>query len=236
MPLFDSLSSGAVQVIRLAKMTSIPTTDDLRYALEEAKKKKKPVELPFEHPHTRQSFSVRVQLGMNTAPPLWTFIRGEGASAKVLWSRPTIEIMTIQNKVKTESASVGEPQAVAPGYGYSHDGAHEVSASQAEPQYTQPPVFVVNPFENAAAQPPSFLSPPSFMDTPQTSFNDMEPVQPADQQPAMMQPPGALGGQYDDVAPMMPEEFAAANAGMPPEFLRKWRNHYPHQYKRCHSL
>ncbi len=40
MPLFDSLSSGAVQVIRLAKMTSIPTTDDLRYALEEAKKKK----------------------------------------------------------------------------------------------------------------------------------------------------------------------------------------------------
>lgn len=103
MPLFDSLGASASQTHRLSKMNSVPTTEDLKYALAEATKRRKTVDLPFEHPHNRLSFIVRVALGQGVAPPMWTFLRGDGPTAKIVWTRPSKEVMMIQSKVNTES-------------------------------------------------------------------------------------------------------------------------------------
>ncbi|HEY9772313.1 MAG TPA: diguanylate cyclase [Planktothrix sp.] len=105
MPLYDALSAGSAQtrqVHRLNKMSTIPTTEDLRYALDESRKKNKPVELPFENPHTRISFIVKVMAAKPPQVPSWTFLAGDGPQAQVLWTRATPEILMIQSKVKVE--------------------------------------------------------------------------------------------------------------------------------------
>ncbi len=109
MPLHDAFN--AATTIRVARMTSVPTTEDLRYLLAEAKKHEKAVELPFEN--HKSLFIIKVALTGHLQTPRWTFQRGDGASAKVLWTRDSSEVLMIQNKIKVESAydgnSDGEP-------------------------------------------------------------------------------------------------------------------------------
>jgi hypothetical protein len=75
MPLYDALGSSSFA--RLPKMNSVPSTDDLRYLVSEAKKRLgKPVELPFEHPTNRQTFIVKLVMSVgNRQPPSWTLLR-----------------------------------------------------------------------------------------------------------------------------------------------------------------
>lgn len=101
MALQGSFSAGAPKANRLSKMSSVPTTEDLRYALAESKKHNKPVELPFEN--NRNLFIIKV-LHQGGAAPRWTFQRGDGPTAQVVWTRDSAEVMMIQNKIKTESA------------------------------------------------------------------------------------------------------------------------------------
>ncbi len=107
MPLHDAFSSS--QAVRMARLSTVPTTDDLRYLLAESKKHAKPVELPFEN--NRVLFIVRVTLVGPTQTPRWTFQRGDGDSAKTLWTRESAEVLMIQNKIKIESAYDGPPGA-----------------------------------------------------------------------------------------------------------------------------
>lgn len=100
MPLYDAFSSGSS--LRMSRMSSVPSTEDLKYLLSESKKNGKPVELPFEN--NRALFVIKVQLVGTAQTPKWTFQRGDGASARVLWTRESAEVMMIQNKIKVESA------------------------------------------------------------------------------------------------------------------------------------
>lgn len=107
MPLFDSL--GTAQSVRLTKMNSVPTTEDLRYALGEAKKRVgKVIELPFEHPNNHQKFVVALVLIQGKTAPTWTFYRGDGPSAKLLWSRSAEDVLMVQNKIKIDSQYAGD--------------------------------------------------------------------------------------------------------------------------------
>jgi GGDEF domain-containing protein len=102
MALQGSFSGGTPKSHKLSKMSSVPTTEDLRYALAECKKHGKPIEMPFEN--NRYLFVIKVQQSGN-ATPKWTFIRGDGGpSSKIVWTRDSADVMMIQNKIKTESA------------------------------------------------------------------------------------------------------------------------------------
>ncbi|MDZ4836386.1 MAG: diguanylate cyclase [Candidatus Melainabacteria bacterium] len=127
MALHGSFSSGAPKSVRLSKMSSIPTTDDLRYALDESKRHAKAVELPFEN--YRVVFIIRV-LHQGNAAPRWTFQRGDGPNSKIMWTRDTVEVLMIQNKIKTESAyeinQEADPRAVS---------GHQVAYQAPAPAY-----------------------------------------------------------------------------------------------------
>lgn len=110
MPLHDAFSSS--QAIRMARMSTVPTTDDLKYLLAETKKHAKPVELPFEN--NRSLFVVKVLLVGPTQTPRWSLQRGDGDSAKTLWTRDSNEVLMIQNKIKIESAYDGSSNEAPP--------------------------------------------------------------------------------------------------------------------------
>lgn len=104
MPLSESINPS--QSIRLPKMASVPMTEDLKYAVAEAKKNpKKLIELPFEN-EAGQVFVVKVSVAGNAAPS-WILQRGDGAGASVMWKRESIEVLMIQNKIRTETLSPG---------------------------------------------------------------------------------------------------------------------------------
>lgn len=117
MPLFDSLST--TQIHRLPKMNSVPTTDDLRYAIAEGQKRiGKTIELPFEHPNNHQFFVVKLNLSVgNKNPPSWTLQRGDGPNAIRLWNRGSEDVLMVQNKIKIDAQYVpadGEEQVLVP--------------------------------------------------------------------------------------------------------------------------
>ncbi len=117
MPLFDSLSTS--QIHRLPKMNSVPTTDDLRYAMSEGQKRiGKTIELPFEHPNNHQFFIVKLNLSVgNKNPPSWTLQRGDGPNAIRLWNRGSEDVLMVQNKIKIDAQYVpadGEEQVLVP--------------------------------------------------------------------------------------------------------------------------
>lgn len=117
MPLYDSLSTS--QIFRLPKMNSVPTTDDLRYAIAEGQKRiGKTIELPFEHPSNHQMFVVKLVLSVgNKNPPAWTLMRGDGPNASRLWNRNSEDVLMVQNKIKIDTQYVpqdGETETVLP--------------------------------------------------------------------------------------------------------------------------
>ncbi|MBX9666677.1 MAG: hypothetical protein K2X93_03620 [Candidatus Obscuribacterales bacterium] len=151
MPLYDSFSAGSQKSVKLSKMSNIPTTEDLKYAVAEAKRQGKPVEMPFEN--NRILFVIKVSLQGSNAPR-WTFQRGDGPGSKLLWTRDSAEVMMIQNKIKTESsyeqhqdavqelsASGGfaayQPQAASGGF-QAYQPMTNMSASGGFPAYQEP--------------------------------------------------------------------------------------------------
>ncbi|HEY9731226.1 MAG TPA: diguanylate cyclase [Drouetiella sp.] len=96
-------------------MNSVPTTDDLRYAIAEGQKRiGKTIELPFEHPSNHQMFVVKLVLSVgNKNPPSWTLFRGDSPNAPRLWNRGSEDVLMIQNKIKIDTQYVpqdGEPE------------------------------------------------------------------------------------------------------------------------------
>jgi GGDEF domain-containing protein len=234
MPLFDSLNAGSAsaQTHRLNKATNIPTTEELKYAFEEAKKKKKVIELPFEHPYNHQNFIVKVQLGVNTAPPLWSFLKVEGGRARLIWSRATVEIMMIQSKVAVDSNYVHEQQ-VQQNYGYAEEEPplEEYPEDFNEPPAVAPIIPPSNPFGMLASAPSMFQQPAGSlgglpgMDQPPPSPPSPFGSLPAAPPPAEIAQPQTFVPQAQPMPPNpvpeagapSPEPSPAGQWGMPPE-------------------
>lgn len=133
MALQGSFSGGTQKSHKLSKMSTVPTTEDLRYALAECKKHAKPVEMPFEN--NRYLFVIKVQQSGNSTPK-WTFIRGDGGpSSKVVWTRDSVDVMMIQNKIKTESAYDSLQNADTQQSGYQAPYVPEYDQSSEVEQY-----------------------------------------------------------------------------------------------------
>lgn len=105
MALFDTFNSKVAGNLRLAKMISVPSTEDLKYALSEAERTQKPVELPFVNPLNSGAinFLIAASAAQGVMPPRWSFYRMEGETLVHLWSRQTTEVIMVQGRIKVES-------------------------------------------------------------------------------------------------------------------------------------
>jgi GGDEF domain-containing protein len=102
MSLHNRISSQASQAVRLLKLDALPTTEDLRFLVSEARRLKRPVEVPFKRDRTTPEFVIRVTLPTGQGSPTWTFYRSEGGG--LLWNKDSGDVMVIQNKMKMDSA------------------------------------------------------------------------------------------------------------------------------------
>lgn len=107
------IKTGPSLPIRLAKMGSLPSSEDLNYMLATASKDGKQVELPFMNPETDCNFMVKVVPATPPAVnPRWTFGSFENGSFKHLWTRESAEVIMIQGKIKVDGAHKGEYETV----------------------------------------------------------------------------------------------------------------------------
>lgn len=107
------IKTGPSLPVRLAKMGSLPSSEDLKYMLVTAAKEGKPVELPFMNPETDLNFMVKVMAASSpAASPRWTFGRLENGVFKHVWSKESNEVIMIQGKIKVDGASKGEYESV----------------------------------------------------------------------------------------------------------------------------
>lgn len=109
MSLSSNRAAKITQTLVLFKMGAVPTTEDLKYALAEAIRARKAVELPFKHPENGIVFTVRVRAGSSVTPPKWTFLLGEEHGKTILWTKETNEVLVIQGKIRVDSLH-GIPQ------------------------------------------------------------------------------------------------------------------------------
>lgn len=150
MSLSNSLNS--MQTTRLMKMNGLPSTEELRYMLVSAKEQKKMVELPFKHTNGF-SFVIKVVPPQAQFGPKWTFGKDDGSPA--FWTRESIDVMMIQNKMKIDSISALNAPSNA--------------QSQTESQNQQAIVFKATATGNNI---------PAFNDPLQNPFNNPNAVQP----------------------------------------------------------
>lgn len=109
MSLSSHRTSKITQTIVLFKMGAVPTTEDLKYALAEAIRARKAVELPFKHPENGIVFTVRVTTGTSVTAPKWTLLLGEEHGSSILWTKETNEVLVIQGKIRVDALH-GIPQ------------------------------------------------------------------------------------------------------------------------------
>lgn len=118
MSLSANRSSKTTQTIVLFKMASVPTTEDLRYALARASCGKQ-VELPFRNPDSGIDFKLVVIAGTAHRGPLWSFFRLENESARLLWTKECHEVIIVQGQIRLQSSRAfnsttsAEPESAA---------------------------------------------------------------------------------------------------------------------------
>lgn len=105
MSLSANRSARTTQTIVLFKMASVPTTEDLRYALTRAQSAGKQVELPFRHPDTGLHFKIKILAGNAHRGPVWTLYQGEGDLAVPLWSKECHEVIIVQGQLRLYATS-----------------------------------------------------------------------------------------------------------------------------------
>ncbi len=109
MALSKAFSDNAIVSIKLRKLPTLPTTEDLLYLLATATKNKKPAELPFKNPYNNISFVVKVVPATTQLAPRWTFERCTESGNVFLWTRESNEVIMVQGKIKIESNYTGIP-------------------------------------------------------------------------------------------------------------------------------
>jgi hypothetical protein len=117
MSLSANRSARTTQTIVLFKMASIPTTEDLRYALTRAQSARKQVELPFKHPETGLDFKIKVLAATAHRGPMWTLYKGEGDLAEPLWTKECHEVIIVQGQLRLYATSArNQPQQQSQGH------------------------------------------------------------------------------------------------------------------------
>jgi GGDEF domain-containing protein len=183
------IKTGPSLPVRLAKMGSLPSSEDLKYMLATAAKEGKQVELPFMNPETDLNFMVKVIAASSpVASPRWTFGRLENGVFKHVWSKESNEVIMIQGKIKVDGASKGEYESVD-NYEHSSIKAHQGALAPAfgwkrrekdfgfESQPLDPELAPYDP------EPPAFQNTGSFgttsfeFDRPQTAETDADNAQ-----------------------------------------------------------
>lgn len=107
------IKTGPSLPVRLAKMGTLPSSEDLKYMLATASKDGKQVELPFMNPETDCNFMIKViPASSPVSNPRWTFGRLENGVFKQVWSKESNEVIMIQGKIKVDGASKGEYESV----------------------------------------------------------------------------------------------------------------------------
>lgn len=104
MPLQKHLQTQNTKTINFSMMNSVPTTEDLKYALTTAQQNRKPVELPFKNPNNQILFIVRVVPGQGEVKPRWTLERHQHGGQDMLWTQETDHLIMIQGKIKLDTS------------------------------------------------------------------------------------------------------------------------------------
>lgn len=105
MPLQDSFkTSTAGANIKLSKLTSVPSTQDLDFAMGQAGKHPRAIiELPWKAPSSTTTFVLKVSTAQGSEEgPSWTLHAGESVDAPVLWSHDSMDTFLIQSLITAE--------------------------------------------------------------------------------------------------------------------------------------
>ncbi|MBX3136525.1 diguanylate cyclase [Candidatus Obscuribacterales bacterium] len=112
MPLDDNSSSGAS--LRLGKLSNIPGTADLDFALEQAKKNTSAViELPWKS-QSSPTFLLKVSCFPGEDDANWVLYQGETADAAVLWSFDSDDTTLIESLIVAECGAERSVTAALP--------------------------------------------------------------------------------------------------------------------------
>jgi GGDEF domain-containing protein len=112
MPLDDNSSSGAS--LRLSKLSSIPGTTDLDFALAQAKKNTSAIiELPWKS-QSSPTFLLKVSCFPGEDDANWVLYQGETADAAVLWSFDSDDTTLIESLIVAECGSDRSVTAALP--------------------------------------------------------------------------------------------------------------------------
>lgn len=111
MSLSANKSARTTQTLILFKMASIPTTEDLRYALSRACGAGKSVELPFRNPETGIDFRIRVIAGTPHRGPMWTMYQDGESGSSQLWNKECHEVIIIQGQLRLYAARARSNEA-----------------------------------------------------------------------------------------------------------------------------
>jgi hypothetical protein len=87
MALSKAFTDNAIISVKLRKLPTLPTTEDLLYLLSTATKNKKQAELPFKNPYNSISFTIKVVPATTQLAPRWTFERSTDSGGVFLWTR-----------------------------------------------------------------------------------------------------------------------------------------------------
>lgn len=104
MATMNSATPGSGQTIKMTKLSSLPTFDDLTYMVSLTQKYQKPVELTFKNPFTNSSFCIKFQMPETGIGILSTFLRIVEDSAEIVWSKVYKDIDMILARIKVDSA------------------------------------------------------------------------------------------------------------------------------------
>ncbi len=105
MPLHDSFKQpvGATAPMKLAKMSSVPTSDDLSFALSLAvKNPKNIVELPWKSANSPNNYIIKVTCSQSLEEPTWFLHVGGDEDQPVLWNYDTADATLIHSLVAAE--------------------------------------------------------------------------------------------------------------------------------------
>ncbi|HNA72034.1 MAG TPA: diguanylate cyclase [Candidatus Obscuribacter sp.] len=104
MPLHDSFKTTAGANVRLTKLASIPSIQDLDFAMAQASKHPRAIiELPWKAASSPTTFVLRVSTADGSEEgPSWTLHAGESLDAAVLWSHDSMDTFLIQSLISAE--------------------------------------------------------------------------------------------------------------------------------------
>jgi diguanylate cyclase (GGDEF)-like protein len=105
MALHDSFKSSANANVRLAKLSSVPEEQDLRFAMTQANKHPKAtIELPCKSPLSTTTFVLKVGIALGSDEgPRWTLHAGDSPDSAALWSHDSMDTGLIQSLISAES-------------------------------------------------------------------------------------------------------------------------------------